>query len=208
MPPTPLSLHFPGGCTCRCVLELPETYSGKYMRALLRALAAGDPSPSLGALSNPTCLGPIRAALAKPEHPSAPPVLPEQGMRKRRDNGGHGGDDGSSSEDAVESGSSGDGDSNSGSSDDDDSDGMTAENRSADGPRRRSPRLRSRSSQQQQQQQRQQRQHTLYSELVDGILRLAHQLTGQLEIGPSTPLMNGGLDSISSTHFVDALQVC
>ena len=52
------------------VPELPETYSGKYMRRLLRAILAGEPLGDLGALKNSDCVELIRAAVA-------------QGMRKQ-----------------------------------------------------------------------------------------------------------------------------
>ena len=46
------------------VPALPETYSGKYMRALLRALAIDAPTPNLGSLRNPDCVEPLRHAIA------------------------------------------------------------------------------------------------------------------------------------------------
>ena len=43
---------------------LPETYSGKYMRALLRKMLAGTPLGDLGALKNPECVEPLQAAIS------------------------------------------------------------------------------------------------------------------------------------------------
>ena len=59
------------------VPALPETYSGKYMRGLLRALVTEAPTPNLGALRNQDCLELLRdvirrAALGKSS--SGPPA--------------------------------------------------------------------------------------------------------------------------------------
>ena len=122
------------------VPALPETYSGKYMRALLRALIVQAPLPSLGALRNPECLEPLRhaiqAALAgtntEPRSAMAAAVLPHP-LPQPGESGG-------------------------------------------------------------------QRRPTL-----DLVIQLARKHSGS-DIGPSTPLMDGGLDSITSTHFVGSLQ--
>jgi acyl-coenzyme A synthetase/AMP-(fatty) acid ligase/3-oxoacyl-(acyl-carrier-protein) synthase/NADPH:quinone reductase-like Zn-dependent oxidoreductase/acyl carrier protein len=44
---------------------LPETYSGKYMRRILRSMVDGDPLGDLGALKNPDCVEPLRDAIGK-----------------------------------------------------------------------------------------------------------------------------------------------
>jgi hypothetical protein len=45
------------------VPALPETYSGKYMRRILRAALAGEPLGDVGTLRNPECLEPLCAAV-------------------------------------------------------------------------------------------------------------------------------------------------
>ena len=51
--------------TCFLVVPaLPETYSGKYMRRLLRAMIEGEPLGDLGALRNPECVEPLLTATA------------------------------------------------------------------------------------------------------------------------------------------------
>ena len=47
------------------VPALPETYSGKYMRRILRAMVDGESLGDLGALKNPECVEPLRDAIAK-----------------------------------------------------------------------------------------------------------------------------------------------
>ena len=44
---------------------LPETYSGKYMRRILRAMVDGDPLGDIGALKNPECVEPLCDAIAR-----------------------------------------------------------------------------------------------------------------------------------------------
>ena len=46
------------------VPALPETYSGKYMRGLLRAIVAGEPLGNLGAVKNPECIEALREIAA------------------------------------------------------------------------------------------------------------------------------------------------
>eukprot|EP00966_Prymnesium_polylepis_P272416 6293736-Prymnesium_polylepis.1 len=43
--------------------ELPETYSGKYMRRLLRLMLEDTPLGDLGALKNPECVEPLLLAV-------------------------------------------------------------------------------------------------------------------------------------------------
>ena len=45
---------------------LPETYSGKYMRRLLRAMLNDAPLGDLGALRNPECVAPLHLAVHVP----------------------------------------------------------------------------------------------------------------------------------------------
>jgi 3-oxoacyl-(acyl-carrier-protein) synthase/acyl carrier protein len=45
------------------VASLPETYSGKFMRALLEKILAGSPVGDLGALKNPECVEPLQQAV-------------------------------------------------------------------------------------------------------------------------------------------------
>ena len=47
------------------VPALPETYSGKYMRRLLRAMLNDVPLGDLGALRNPECVAPMREAVQR-----------------------------------------------------------------------------------------------------------------------------------------------
>jgi len=47
------------------VPALPETYSGKYMRRLLRAMLNDAPLGDLGALRNPECVTPVREAVLR-----------------------------------------------------------------------------------------------------------------------------------------------
>ncbi len=57
-----------GGFACPdkwvVVPTLPETWTGKYVRRVLRALLSGEPLGDLAGLKNPECLPPLRAALA------------------------------------------------------------------------------------------------------------------------------------------------
>ena len=63
------------------VPALPETYSGKYMRRLLRALLCGEPLGDLAGLRNPECVDSLRNALAAqcmlPGAAAAAPVTTE-----------------------------------------------------------------------------------------------------------------------------------
>lgn len=54
------------------VEALPETYSGKYMRRLLRLMLAGEPLGDLAALKNKECIEPLLAAVRR----SAPAPKP------------------------------------------------------------------------------------------------------------------------------------
>ena len=49
------------------VPALPETYSGKYMRRLLRSMIAGEPTGDFDALRNPECIQALRAAIVSGE---------------------------------------------------------------------------------------------------------------------------------------------
>ena len=71
-----------------CVEALPETHSGKYMRALLRAMATDAPLPNTGALRNPECIEPLRRAISAAVGGGAvasqrPPPAPPQALRTR-----------------------------------------------------------------------------------------------------------------------------
>ena len=46
---------------------LPETHSGKFMRALLKKMLADTPLGDLGALKTPECVEPLAAACTFPE---------------------------------------------------------------------------------------------------------------------------------------------
>ena len=51
---------------------LPETYSGKFMRALLKKLLVDSPLGDLGALRNPECVEPLQHAVREAMRPAEP----------------------------------------------------------------------------------------------------------------------------------------
>ena len=116
---------------------LPETYSGKYMRGLLRALVSeGMSVPDVGALRNTECLEPLKHAVRTAINANTdyfPLPMPLASCAKA----------------------------------------LTDESASID---------------------------------VEIIVELARRLTGNHEIRSATPLMAGGLTSLTSIHFVAALQ--
>ena len=132
---------------CVVVPSLPETFSGKYMRGLLRALVQQTSSTmSMGALKNPECIEPLERAIGAALRATSWNDASAAGALPRA----HGSE--------IEA-------------------GQCAPSASS------TPKLPS----------------------LPTVIALARQLTGQ-SIGPLTPLMAGGLDSLSSTHFVAALE--
>eukprot|EP00966_Prymnesium_polylepis_P284330 6568386-Prymnesium_polylepis.1 len=56
--------------------ELPETYSGKFMRRLLQIMLEKKPLGDLGALKNPNCVEPLQLALREAFSSAAPAAAP------------------------------------------------------------------------------------------------------------------------------------
>ena len=63
------------------VPALPETYSGKYMRRMLRALLTSEPLGDSGALRNPECIEPLRAAVAGIAAPAPAQQVPMRAVQ-------------------------------------------------------------------------------------------------------------------------------